>query len=149
MSCQTPHPHLFLYLDEQLGQREIHEFELHLKTCECCRDALEEWKRQREVLSKFPTPKAPAAMSARILAQVEAYEAEKVGFLESLLPTLKFAAPAMAVFAVCLWGAQTLYTPSQTTRTKVSSAYNARSMLMGDDTRETEDADTQMFFGGE
>ena len=149
MSCQTPHPHLFLYLDQQLGQREIHEFEIHLETCECCQQALADWKRQREVLAQFPKPKAPAGMTARILAQVEAYEAETPGFFESLLPILRIAAPAMAAFSVCLWMAQLWWVQSKHPTTIVSSAQTEWSMLVGDDARETEDSDKNMFFGGE
>ncbi|MAG88634.1 MAG: hypothetical protein CMB97_14965 [Flavobacteriaceae bacterium] len=50
MNCNEIEQRIFDYLERQLSEKEIHEFEKHLSQCEACRKELEETRRLTETI---------------------------------------------------------------------------------------------------
>lgn len=149
MTCQTPHPDLFRFLDERLSTDERERFEAHLESCPVCMQAKEEWMQQREALRHFPQPEVPVSMSAQIVAQIEAYEAQKPsGWLEQMLPMLRWATPAFAGAAVCVWVLQLWVTPPQPGTQLASASGSEMGLLLGhEDKTPSSDASESFLLG--
>jgi anti-sigma factor RsiW len=104
MNCRRAEKILSAYMDHELKPRDRAKIERHLDSCGACREKLEEFRADWEVLEALPGYEIPAGMKARVIARLPVKEAADPRWTERL----SFARPALASSLIALVAGVTL-----------------------------------------
>ncbi|TNE49942.1 MAG: hypothetical protein EP343_10455 [Deltaproteobacteria bacterium] len=101
MNCSEIRRFLHAYIDEEFGEREQIEFELHLRQCSHCRDEVNYYRALRRTLrQKLPSKVAPMRLENMIRDTLHTEEQIQRGWLSFSMATVGAFCLALFVF---LW----------------------------------------------